>query len=142
MDAMITSCCSRKQTAADALLDYNAENDLEDNELYDAVETMLLRPIPCDVCIDQEPHLHSNNQDLAKKKRVHSGWATFLCDERFCVLPRDSLWYINNVKNPRVRATLAFAIYFVGDLDLHTSVLLSSTMLFKVTKHFCVGTTG
>jgi hypothetical protein len=60
---------SRKRTAADALLDSNAENDSDDDELYDAVDTMLLRPISYDISIDQESHRSENNQlELAKKK--------------------------------------------------------------------------
>ena len=69
------------------------------------------------------------------QKRVFSGWATFLCNEGFHVLPRDSLWYINYVKNPRVHDTR------FCDSFCWRCVSLSSTILMKMTKHFCVGTT-
>jgi hypothetical protein len=39
---------------------------------------------------------------------VYSGWATFLCDEGFCVLPRDSLWLVHKLceESPSSRHSL------------------------------------
>ncbi len=81
----------------------NEDDDSDDNEQlrYDNVCMMLLRPISPyhnkDVIVDEE-----DNHVTTMKRRVYNSGAGFLSDQGSCVLPRDTLWYINNVKNPRV----------------------------------------
>ena len=80
----------------------NEDDDSDDNEQlwYDNVCMMLLRPISYhnkDVIVDEE-----DNHVTTMKRRVYNSGASFLSDQGSCVLPRDTLWYINNVKNPRV----------------------------------------
>ena len=80
----------------------NEDNDSDDNEQlrYDNVCMMLLRLISYhnkDVIVDEE-----DNHVTTKKRTVYNSGAGFLSVQGSCVLPRDTLWYINNVKNPRV----------------------------------------
>lgn len=82
-----------------------SDDDHDDDELYDAVALLLLLPISYDTHVDQESHHPLNNHRLEKKKRVYNGGTAFLCDKGFRVLPRESLWYINYVKNPRIHDT-------------------------------------